>query len=56
MLSTQPDPLPPRYPPVLIHTGKGGGGVGEPCEKMRGVENTNMTNGNSPSINSIKHQ
>jgi hypothetical protein len=31
MLSTQPDPLPPRYTlykynPVLIHTGKGGGG------------------------------
>jgi hypothetical protein len=55
MLSTQPDP-PPFYTlyeyistPVLIHTGKGRRGVGEPVTRLdgryftRGVENTNMT-------------
>jgi hypothetical protein len=51
MLSTQPDPPPPchtLYEYILIHTGKGGGGVDEPVRRLegrqftRGVENTNM--------------
>jgi hypothetical protein len=55
-LSTQPDPLPPRYtlykyiPLYLFTQGRGGGGKGsEPVRRLegrkftRGVENTNMT-------------